>query len=95
MQSRQTDSEERGEQKRAGLIQRIDIRPSKPYRVVLGSFTEDNPAKGFSIQLSPNPTPAGSVITEVMSQGTAEEHKLTLHIANHGTRTVSAEIWQL
>ncbi|HEV2403391.1 MAG TPA: hypothetical protein VGS08_04270 [Candidatus Saccharimonadales bacterium] len=81
--------------KHANLIGKIEIKPSEQRRVGLGSFTEDKPAKGFSIELNPEPTPADSVVTEVSSLGTSKRYKLVLHIANYGSKTVNAGVWQL
>jgi hypothetical protein len=64
-------------------------------RIALGDFTKASPPKGFSVELTPDPNPAGSVITEITSLGTAKHYKLVLHIANYGTKVVTAEVWQL
>jgi hypothetical protein len=81
--------------KQAALVEKLDVKPGEQRRVALGSFAKDNSAKGFSIELNPDPTPAGSVVTEVSSLGTSRRYRLVLHIANYGTKTVNAEVWRL
>ena len=81
--------------KGASLIKRIELKPTEQQRITLGNFTEDNPPKGFSIEITPDPNPAGSVLTEVTSLGTTKQYKLILHITNYGIGTVSAEVWKL
>jgi hypothetical protein len=81
--------------KEASLIKRIELEPTEQQRIPLGNFKEDNPPKGFSVEITPDPDPAGSVLTEVTSLGTTKEYKLILHITNYGIRTVSAEVWKL
>jgi hypothetical protein len=81
--------------KEASLIKRIELKPTEQQRIPLGNFKEDNPPKGFSVEITPDPEPVGSVLTEVTSLGTTKEYKLILHITNFGIRTVSAEVWRL
>jgi hypothetical protein len=79
----------------AALVEKLNVKPGEQRRVALGSFTKDDPAKGFSIDLSPDPTPVDSIVTEVSSLGTPRRYRLVLHIANYGNKTVSAEVWRL
>lgn len=81
--------------KRSSLIERIELKPTEQHRISLGSFKEGNPPKGFSVEITPDPSPAGSVLTEVTSLGTTKQYKLILHITNYGVKTVSAEVWEL
>ncbi|MET0779803.1 MAG: hypothetical protein ABWY71_03130 [Candidatus Saccharimonadales bacterium] len=81
--------------RQAKLIAQLEVKLGEQQHITLGSFTEASPPKGFSIELTPDPNPAGSVVTEITSLGTAKRYKLVLHIANYGTRAVSAKIWQL
>lgn len=81
--------------KQAALVEKLDVKPGEQRRIALGSFTKDDPAKGFSVELSPDPEPAGSVVTEVSSLGTSRRYRLVLHIANYGNKTASAEVWRL
>jgi hypothetical protein len=81
--------------KESSCIKRIELKPTEQQRIPLGSFKEDNPPKGFSVEITPDPSPAGSVITEVTSLGTTKQYKLVLHITNYGSRTISAEVWKL
>jgi hypothetical protein len=81
--------------KQANLIEKIEVKPSEQRRILLGSFAGDNPPKGFSVEVTPDPNPIGSVLTEVTSVGTSKRYKLVMHIANYGTRTISAEVWRL
>lgn len=81
--------------KEASFIKKVELKPTEQQRILLGSFKGDNPPKGFSIELTPDPNPEGSVVTEVTSIGTSKRYKLVLHIANYGINTVSAEVWIL
>jgi len=81
--------------KEARLIEIIELKPTEQQRIPLGTFKEDNPPKGFSIEITPDPNPEGSVLTEVTSLGTSKQYKLILHITNYGINTVSAEVWIL
>jgi hypothetical protein len=63
--------------------------------MLLGTYPEDKPPRGFAIVLTPDPSPAGSVVTEVANMGEAGRHKLVLHIANYGDKAIEAEVWQL
>lgn len=79
----------------ADLIEKIELKPTEQKRIPLGTYREDDPPKGFSVEITPDPNPAGSVLTEVTSLGTTKQYKLILHITNYGIRTVSAEVWRL
>jgi len=79
----------------ARLIERLVVKPGEQPRIALGNFTEHNTPKGFSIEINPDPHPAGSVITQVTSLGTTKRYKLLLLIANYGTKTITAEVRQL
>lgn len=81
--------------KQATLIEKLDVKPGAQRRVALGKFDKDNPAKGFSIELKPDSVPADSVVTQVSALGTSNQYRLVMHIANYGTKTVSAEVRQL
>lgn len=80
---------------RARFIEKVEVRPQQQSRIFLGSFTADNPPKGFSIELSPDPEPPGSVVTEVTNLGTSKKYELVLHVANYGNKSAVAEVWQL
>ena len=81
--------------RQAKLITENGVKIGEQQRITLGSFTAASPPKGFSIELTPDPNPVGSVVTEVTSLGTSKRYKLVLLIANYGTKAVTAKIWQL
>ncbi|HSX06830.1 MAG TPA: hypothetical protein VLG92_03855 [Candidatus Saccharimonadia bacterium] len=81
--------------KKANFIEKVELKPADQRRILLGNFTAGNPPKGFSTEITPDPNPEDSVLTEVTSLGTSERYKLALHIADYGIDTVSAKIWQL
>jgi hypothetical protein len=81
--------------KGASLIQKIELKPAEQQRIPLGSFKEGNPPKGFSVEITPDPNPAGSVLTEVTSLGTTKQYRLILHVTNYGAKTVNVEVWRL
>lgn len=81
--------------KKASLIEEIELKPTNQRRISLGSFTKNSPPKGFSVEITPDPNPEGSVLTEVTSLGTSKRYKLVMHITNYGISTVNAEVWSL
>lgn len=64
--------------KEASFIKKVELKPTEQQRIPLGSFKGNNPPKGFSIELTPDPNPEGSVVTEVASLGTSKQYKLVL-----------------
>jgi hypothetical protein len=81
--------------KKANLVEKVEVKPSEQRRILLGNFTGDKPPKGFSVEVTPDPNPAGSLLTEVTSLGTSGRYKLVMHVTNYGTKTVNVEVWQL
>jgi hypothetical protein len=73
----------------------VTVNPREQKHLSLGSFTETNQPKGFSVGLVPNPDPIGAVVTKITSMGTADRYELILYIANYGSKPVTAKIWQL
>lgn len=81
--------------KSAQQIKKIDLKPTEQQRIPLGTFTNDNPPKGFSIEITPDPTPEDSVLTEVTRLGTEKQYRLILHIANYSSGSINAIIRKL
>ena len=77
------------------LVKRIELKPAEQQSIPLGSFRGDNPPKGYSVELTPDPDPENSISTEVVSLGTPNQYKLVLHIANYGVSSVTAAVRQL
>jgi hypothetical protein len=80
---------------RVKFIEELNIKPNKRQSVMLGDFTEANPPKGFSVEITPDPSPAGSVVTEVATVETPKGYKLVMLIANQGARAVKLKVRQL
>jgi hypothetical protein len=76
-------------------INKIKVRPQEQQHISLGNFTVAKPPKGFSVGVDPDPDPAGSVASEITSQGTPSRYELILHLVNYGDKTVTAKVWQL
>jgi hypothetical protein len=70
------------------------VEAHKQPHVSLGNFTADQPPKGFSIHLYPDPEP-DAIIAQVVKLGTEWRYELVLHIANYGNKTVKADVWPL
>lgn len=87
-----SDTPQRG---RTSIIEELDVKSNRRQSVMLGDFTEDNPPKGFSVELTPDPSPAGSVSTEVITVETPKGYKLVLLIANKGVRKMRVKVRQL
>lgn len=71
-------------------------KPQTKLRMSLGTYTPENPAKGFSIKLTSdvcdeNGNPA--VTTEVISSGGRSRYEVMLCLTNLSHRSVSAEVW--
>lgn len=81
--------------RRASFLEKIKVKPGEQQRILLGNFTGDKPPKGFSVEVAPDPNPAGSLFTEVTSLGTTKRYKLVLHVTNYGTKPVVAAVSQL
>lgn len=73
----------------------LHVSPQQQLQLSLGYFGVDNPGKGFSVELEPDPEPLGSVVTEILSVGSTKQHELILNVANYGQRAVSAKVWQM
>lgn len=71
------------------------VKPRMHPSFLLGTFTADNPPRGFSIAIHPDPRPANSVVTQVARSGSDERYKLILRVTNNGARTVGVKIHQL
>jgi len=76
-------------------INELRVKPKQHPSILLGSFTADNPPKGFSISIHPNPRPANSVSTSVATTGTPDNYKLILRVINNGIKTVGVKVHQI
>lgn len=70
----------------------LEVKPQEHQQVSLGRFSETDHVKGFSIELSPDPEPTGSIATHIVSLGTPKTYELILHIVNSGDHAVTATI---
>jgi|GEM_PF-3526194 len=77
------------------LLGQFKVKPNEQSRMSLGSFAIYEPLKGFSIEITPNPDPTNSVVTEILNTGTPQLYKLTLFVSNYGTKPVIAKVRQL
>lgn len=75
-------------------IAKMQVRAHGQPHISLGSFTANNPPKGFSIHITPDPEPE-AIVTQVTTLGGEKEYELILHIANYSDKTVNAKIWPL
>jgi len=73
----------------------IKTKPQSQQHLSLGSYSNDHPAKGFSIVLNPTVKEQETVTTEIVPTGTPNRYAYTLHITNNGAKTVSAEVWTI
>lgn len=77
------------------FVGKLEVKPQEQPSLLLGNFTSKQPAKGFSIQLDPDPNPAESIVIQITRLGTDKRYRLVLHVANYGTKTVHAEVWSI
>ena len=73
----------------------LEVKPHQQSHMSLGRYNAEQPAKGFSINISPDPSSPNSVTTQVTSLGNARRYELILRVANYGTEKLQAEIWQI
>ena len=73
----------------------LKVRPAEELQLSLGVFGADRPEKGFSISLAPDPNPSESVVTQILSIGSATRHELFLCLANFSDKPVTAEVWAM
>jgi len=76
-------------------IGKLEVKPQQQPKISLGVFGADSPAKGFSVEFSPEPESSESLVTQVAYVGTSKRYELILHITNYGSKTVDAKIWQI
>lgn len=76
-------------------IGELRVKPKQQPSILLGSFSAENPPKGFRIAIHPNPRPANSVSTSVATTGTPDSYKLILRVANNGIKTVGVTVQQI
>src|SRR5689334_4472071 len=79
----------------AKYVGKIQIEPRQQPRMSLGVFGPEVPAKGFSVEFTPELADHESVATRITSKGNARSYELFLQIANHSSRPITAEVWQL
>jgi hypothetical protein len=75
-------------------IAEIEVSSKEQPHISLGNYTSANPPKGFAIHISPEPE-TETIVTQITRLGEDEEYELVLHIANYGSKAISAEVWQL
>jgi hypothetical protein len=76
-------------------IGKLKVGRAEQLQMSLGVFGADRPAKGFSVEVSPDPQPEESVVTEVIAVGSPARHELFLSIANFGDKPITAEVWRI
>jgi hypothetical protein len=73
----------------------LKVGRAEQLRMSLGVFGADRPAKGFSIEINPDPEPAETITTEVLAVGSATRHELFLEVANFGNKPITIEVWRI
>jgi len=76
-------------------IGKLKVGPREQLQISLGVFGADRPEKGFSVSIDPDPTPYDSVVSEVLSIGSARRYELFLSVANFSDKLITAEIWAM
>ncbi len=77
------------------FINRIKVNPYNQLQISLGTFSDDTQPKGFSVELTPDPNPDGSFTTKIMNVESATHNRLMMHLANNGSKAITATIHQL
>jgi hypothetical protein len=76
-------------------IGKLRVGRAEQLQMSLGVFGDDRPAKGFSVEVSPDPTPEESVVTEIIAMGSPSRYELFLTVANFGDKPITAEVWRI
>jgi hypothetical protein len=79
----------------AKLVGEVHVNPQEQLHLRLGEYSKAQPAGGFSVELSPDPDPIDSVVTQITSIGTALKHELVMQIANYGTKAIHATVREM
>lgn len=77
------------------FVGELEVKPQEQPHLVLGVYSSKRPAKGFSIEYTPEPESTDSLVSQIYQVGDDEHYKLILQIANYGTDTVRAEVWRM
>jgi len=77
------------------FVGRLRVAPQQQARLSLGVYGTGRREKGFSVELKPASKSDDSVDTQILSVGSDQRHELVLDVANHGNRTVTADVWQM
>jgi len=77
------------------LIGSVEVRPFNQSRILLGNFTQQKPPKGFAVELTPDPLPADSFTTEVLTSPNETGYRLMMHLANHGNTAITASVYHM
>jgi len=78
------------------VVDVIKVMPGEQTRISLGSFSSENPPRGFSTHLNPDPGDDDTITTHISRLDRGDgTYKLILHIANFGDKAVSAGVQQL
>lgn len=75
------------------FIGKMKVGPTEQLQLSLGVFGVDRPEKGFSVALHPDPNPPESIVTEILSIGSATRYELFLSVANFSDKAITAEVW--
>jgi hypothetical protein len=76
-------------------VGKLEVKSRQQSRLSLGIFSDDDPAKGFSIEFSPEPESLESVVTQITTIGSPKHHELILQVANYGDKSVRGKVWQM
>lgn len=72
----------------------LELKPRQQSHMSLGLFNPSKPAKGFLVNVSPDPNVSDSVVTQITSLGNARHYELILRVANYGDQKLQAEVWE-
>src|SRR5688572_24163275 len=73
----------------------LEVKPGEQPRCVLGDYDPSARLKGFTDKHTPDPEPKNSVVTQITNITIAKKQRLHLHVANYGSKTVTAIVREL
>jgi hypothetical protein len=76
-------------------VANVRLKPGESRQVLIGSSNSPVPPKGFSIEVKPMKMPAGTVISNITTEGSSRRYDYILDIANLSDRSINAQIWQM
>jgi hypothetical protein len=77
------------------MVTNVRLKANETRQLLIGSSNSPVPPKGFSVELKPQKMPAGTLETQITTEGSTKRYDYVLNVTNRSDRTVSAQVWQM